>query len=178
MTWKLYALSGGAFLATYAMSLVAPLDRDRVAPPSAMQVPGASQALVDLSAQAERLRVRIEDVTSYTEPTRNAFRFGTVPPPSRPFAPPPVQAAEAIPPAVLAPPRPPFALAGMATTVDAGVSSRTAILTSLAGVALVEEGDLVEGGYRVRAIADDAVTLESTRDGTVTTLRLSGSDER
>jgi hypothetical protein len=45
-------------------------------------------------------------------------------------------------------------------------------------VALVEEGDLVEGGYRVRAIADDAVTLESTRDGTVTTLRLSGSDER
>jgi hypothetical protein len=43
-------------------------------------------------------------------------------------------------------------------------------------VSLVKEGDVLETGYRVMSIGDDAVILESTSDGTQTTLRLSSSD--
>jgi hypothetical protein len=39
-------------------------------------------------------------------------------------------------------------------------------------VSLVKEGDTLDAGYRVLSITDDAVTLESTNDGTQTTLRL------
>jgi hypothetical protein len=60
----------------------------------------------------------------------------------------------------------------MAMSMENGVAQRTAILSSLQGVSLVKEGDVLTTGYRVLAIADDAVTLESTTDGTQTTLRL------
>jgi hypothetical protein len=66
----------------------------------------------------------------------------------------------------------------MATSVADGVTQRTAIISSLQGVSLVKEGDLLDAGYRVMSIGDDAVTLESTTDGTQTTLRLSNSDSR
>ena len=61
----------------------------------------------------------------------------------------------------------------MAITVENGVSQRTAILSSLQGVALVKEGDELDAGYRVVTITDETVTLESTGDGAQTTLRLS-----
>ena len=60
----------------------------------------------------------------------------------------------------------------MATTMEDGVAQRTAILSSLQGVSLVKEGDVLDDGYRVSSITDDAVTLESTSDGTQATLRL------
>ena len=49
-----------------------------------------------------------------------------------------------LPPAVVAPSRPPYGLAGMATTVEDGVAQRTAILSSLQGVSLVKEGDVLD----------------------------------
>ena len=90
-----------------------------------------------------------------------------------PAAPPIIQ--EAVP---VAPPRPPFGLAGMATSLVDGVERRTAILSSLQGVVLAKEGEVVDGGYRVVSITDDTVTLESGANGAQTTLRLSGSDVR
>jgi hypothetical protein len=60
----------------------------------------------------------------------------------------------------------------MAVTMNDGVAERTAIVSSLRGVSLVKEGDTLDAGYRVLSITDDAVTLESTNDGTQTTLRL------
>jgi hypothetical protein len=68
--------------------------------------------------------------------------------------------------------RPPYALAGMAITMNDGVAERTAIISSLQGVSLVKEGDTLDAGYRVLSITDDAVTLESTSDGTQTILSL------
>ena len=65
----------------------------------------------------------------------------------------------------------------MATTVENGVTQRTAILSSLQGVSLVKEGDVLDAGYRVLAIGDDEVTIESTSDGTQTMLRLSNADQ-
>jgi hypothetical protein len=66
----------------------------------------------------------------------------------------------------------------MATSVEEGVTQRTAILSSLQGVSLVKEGDVLDAGYRVMSIGEDDVTLESTSDGTQTTLHLSNSDSR
>ena len=37
---------------------------------------------------------------------------------------------------------------------------------------------MLDTGYRVTSVSDDAVTLESTSDGMQTTLRLSNSDSR
>jgi hypothetical protein len=43
-------------------------------------------------------------------------------------------------------------------------------------VLLVKEGETLEAGYRVMSITEDAVTLESTADGTQTTLHLSNAN--
>ena len=66
----------------------------------------------------------------------------------------------------------------MAITMVDGVAQRTAILSSLQGVTLAKEGDQLATGYRVASIGDDAVTLESTSDGTQSTLRLPATDLR
>ncbi len=65
----------------------------------------------------------------------------------------------------------------MATTTVDGVEQRTAILSSLQGVALVNEGETLDTGYRVISITEESVTLESMSDGTQTTLRLSNADQ-
>jgi hypothetical protein len=174
MTWKLYAFSsGGAVIVTALAALVAPTQRIQTAP--AVVTPQAtdrSGAVVDLGAQADHLRARLADVTTYRQPARNAFRFAAAP--RRVAEPAPAPVAE-LPPAVVPPRRPPYALAGMATTMEDGVAQRTAILSSLQGVSLVKEGDVLDDGYRVSSITDDAVTLESTSDGTQATLRLTSN---
>jgi hypothetical protein len=129
--------------------------------------------LVDLTEQAERLRAGIASTTAYREPRRNAFQFGDAP--RRALPPPGAPEIEA--PVVVPPPRPPFALAGVATDAG-GTTGRTAILSSLRGVLLVREGDLVEGAFKVVSIDADAITVEKVGDGTSTTLHLSGSDPR
>ncbi len=175
---KLYALtSGGAVLVTaLAAAFVAPLERTRVEPPAVVpQAVDRSGAVVDLGAQADRLKTKLAEVSAYRHPARDAFRFG--PPPAR-VVEPSAAATNNIPPPEVAPPlrRPPYGLAGIATSVVDGVTERTAILSSLQGVSLVKEGDMLDAGYGVTSIGDDAVILESTSDGTQTTLRLSSSD--
>ncbi|HEU4693511.1 MAG TPA: hypothetical protein VFS23_34345 [Vicinamibacterales bacterium] len=170
MTWKLYAFtSGGAVIFAAVAAIVAPTPRTQSAPVATPQAIDSSGAVVDLGAQAERLRAKLAEVSTYRQPSRDAFRFGAASRRVVESAPP---AVTELPPAVITPSRPPYALAGMATTMVDGVAQRTAILSSLQGVSLVKEGDLLDAGYRVTSIADDAVTLESTSDGSTSTLRL------
>jgi hypothetical protein len=173
MTWKLYALgSGGAFAVTYLVSLTQPFGLVRTEPTPQPAAATQSGAPVDLSATADRLRVRVAEATTHQAPVRNAFRFGE--PRPVPVARPPV-AAEVAPP-VVAPARAPYAMAGVATAVEAGQTVRTAILTSLAGVTLVKDGDMLDGAYRVVSVTDETVELESIGEGIRTTLRLADSN--
>lgn len=173
MTWKLYAVgSAGAFLATYLVSNVAPVRPAENTPVSSPRAADSAGEPVDLTEQAERLRAGIAGTTPYREPRRDAFRFGNVP---RRTASPPLEASESEAPVVAPSPRPPFALAGVATDAPGGAAGRTAILSSLRGVLLVREGDMVEGMFRVVSIEADALIVERVGDGTSTTLRLSGS---
>lgn len=176
---KLYALtSGGAVLVTaLAAAFVAPIERTRADPPTVVpQAVDRSGAVVDLGTQADRLKTRLAEVNAYKHPARDAFRFGL--PPNRVVEAPALAAGDIPPPATVAQRRPPYALTGMATSVVEGLTQRTAILSSLQGVSLVKEGDVLDTGYRVLSIGDDAVTLESTSDGGQTTLRLSNADSR
>jgi hypothetical protein len=172
MTWKLYALTsgGGAVVVTYLATFMAPIDRTPNVPTAVPQAVDRSGAVVDLGAQADRLRIRLAEVTAYRKPARDAFRFGE---PPRRVEVAPTTLASAPPPAEPAVARPPYGLSGMAVTFENGVSQRTAILSSLQGVALAKEGDELDAGYRVLTITDETVTLESTSDGAQTTLRLS-----
>jgi hypothetical protein len=174
MTWKLYALTsgGGAVVVTYLATLMAPIDRSPTVSTAVPQAVDRSGIAVDLGAQADRLKTKLAEVTAYKRPARDAFRFGE--PPRRVEVAPTVSASVA--PPVVAQTRPPYGLAGMAITLENGAPQRTAILSSLEGVALVKEGDVLETGYRVVSIADDSVTLESTSNGTQATLRLSNPD--
>jgi hypothetical protein len=178
MTWRLYALtSGGAVLVTALATLVAPIERNREEPPTVVpQAVDRSGAVVDLGAQADRLKTKLAEVSAYQHPGRDAFQFGL--PASRVVETPVPAIADIPPPAVIAPRRPPYGLAGVATSVVDGVTQRTAILSSLQGVSLVKEGDVLDSGYRVMSIGDDAVTLESTSDGAQTTLQLPNADSR
>jgi hypothetical protein len=175
MTWKVTAFTSGGAMIFAALATVAPTPRIQTLPAATPQAVDASGAVVDLGVQADRLRAKLADVTAYRQPARDAFRFGAA---RRRVVEAPPPAAIKSPPAVVASPRPPYALAGMAITMEDGVAQRTAILSSLQGVSLVKEGDVLEPGYRVASIGDDAVTLESTNDGTQTTLRLSATDLR
>lgn len=175
MTWRLYALtSGGAVVVAALGTLVSPLQRSAVTPAAELRAVDHAGAVVDLGAQADRLRARLAEVTAYREPRRDAFQFGL--PPRRAVESPAPLTIEA-PPPVVAPVRPPYSLSGMATTTENGVTQRTAILSSLQGVSLVKEGETLDAGYRVVSVTDEAVILESTADGTQTTLHLSNADQ-
>jgi hypothetical protein len=178
MTWKLSTLSaltsGGAVVVTALATLVSPIGRPSTPQAPESQALDRAGAVVDLGAQADRLKARLAEVTAYRQPGRDAFQFG----------PPPRRVEESVkpleldaPPAVVAPARPPYGLAGMATTTENGVTQRTAILSSLQGVSLVKEGETLDTGYRVVSITEDAVVLESLDDGTQSTLRLSNTDQ-
>ena len=170
MTWRLYALtSGGAVVVTALAALVRPVERVPSVPSAVPQAVDRAGAVVDLSVQADRLRSKLAAVGAYHEPVRDAFRFGAAR--HRAVAPPTPVVGQASP--VVAPVRPPYALSGMATSVENGVAQRTAILSSLQGVSLVKEGDVLDAGYRVVSIDDESVILESAADGARTTLRLS-----
>jgi hypothetical protein len=172
MTWKLYAFtSGGAVIFAAVAAMVAPTERTDSTPVAIPQAVDQSGTVVDLGAQAERLRAKLAEVSTYRQPSRDAFRFGAGPRRVVESAPP---AVTELPP-IITPSRPPYALAGMAITMEGGVAQRTAILSSLQGVSLVKEGDLLDAGYRVTTIADDTVTLESTSDGSQSTLRLTSN---
>ncbi len=169
MTWKSYAVvSGAGLLATYLASPT--LAPDRTVPQPSPAAQSTTAASLDIEYEAARLQKRVRDETAFHTPSRNPFRFGAITPVPRrePVAASAVPLAAAVGPSA---PEPPFvALSGIAADVVDGVLQRTAILTTMDGVVLARAGDTV-GPYRVRAIADEAVELESILDGSIRQLR-------
>jgi hypothetical protein len=174
VSWKSYAVVSGATVLAGWLASTPPSN----APESAVSARRSAAAPSDVPAsdierEAERLQVRVRREVEYAEPRRNPFRFGAgradadrggdIPAPPLPPPPPPTMALPVALP-------PPVSLSGIAEDQDGQRVERTAILSSPAGVLLVQEGDPVMGDYRVSRIEAEAVELVKT-DGS--TLRLS-----
>ena len=162
--WKSTAvISGAGILATWFFSMP-PAHAPASAVVRTSRAPQAAASKIDIEKEAARLQVPARQEPSYTEPSRNPFRFsehrqvrGTSSP------------AVAAPPAAVAPlaPLPPrIMLDGIAADTVGGQEQRTAILNTDAGVVLAKEGDQV-AGYRVEKIAADVVELVKIADGSV-----------
>lgn len=173
MTWKAYAAVSGATVLAGWLASAPPANAPGTSTsparsPRTPQAPASS----DIEAQAERLRTGLRGEREYTAPQRNPFRFedgGDVDPElvqrGTAFAPEP----EPQPEAVAAPP--PMSLSGIAEDQVNGEISRTAVVSSPAGVELVREGDQILG-YRVARIEGEAVELVRIADGTTRRLAL------
>ncbi len=172
MTWKAYATVSSATVLAGWLAASPPVNTPTgtTSPARSPRAQDASAAS-DIEAQAERLRTGLQGERNYTAPQRNLFRFeqrsevgpelverGTA------FEPEPVPEAVATPP-------PPMSLSGIAEDQVNGAISRTAVVSSPAGVELVREGDELLG-YRVARIESDAVELVRTSDGSTRRLTL------
>jgi hypothetical protein len=161
MTWKSTAVvSGAGLLATWLASY----------PPASAPEPAAAPAApiattgTDIQAEAARLQEQVRGVVEYEPPVRNPFRFTTRAP--RAAAPPtPVEFA-AVTPAAAAPE---ITVSGVAIDTVEGQEVRTVILGTPSGLVFAKVGDAV-AGYRVSAIAEDAVQLTAD-DGSTITIR-------
>ena len=172
MTWKSYAVvSGAGILATYLASPPLLPERQPAVPAVQNARAADSSPEADILREAARLEARMRAEAAFRAPARNPFRFGA---PRTAVRPPAVEPAQIQAAAIGPPPEPepPFiVLSGIATDVIDGTTERTAVLTTASGVVLAGVGDLVGTDYRVRAIQDDGVDLESTRDGAIRQLR-------
>lgn len=171
MTAKSYVvLSGTGLLATY---LVSPSLHPAPQPPPAD--PGARTVVarpgLDIEEEAARLQARLRAEAVFREPARNPFRFGATPAPVRRAAREPALLEPAAGIVPEAPELPFVVLSGIATDVVDGETERTAVLTTSAGVTLARVGEMVDAHYRVLAIHEDAVDLESASEGAIRTLR-------
>ena len=173
MTWKSYAVvSGAGLLATYLASpTLAPKGADAPAPPAAQAVSAGSP---DIEYEAARLQKRVRDETAFRTPSRDPFRFAPAARAARPAPALPASVATPEPGAAPAPEQPFIALSGVAADVVDGVLKRTAILTTFDGVVLAGAGEMV-GPYRVRAVHEESVELESTVDGSIRHLRFASA---
>lgn len=170
MTWKLYALvSGGAFLATYLVSVptTAP---GRAVPATSPRSARQTTAEADIQELAARLEARVRAEASYREPGRDPFQF-VARQAARQVNSPKTQAVEAPVPVVSTPPVPVITLAGIATDRIDAVVQRTAVLSTPAGILIVREGEVVGGLYRVVKIDAETVELDAMADGSRRTLR-------
>src|SRR5688500_13887744 len=175
MTWKSYAvMSGAGLLATYLLNVppaFTPTSSSTPAPGQTASRAARTSDALDVEEEAARLQARLRAQATYHEPSRNPFRFGATPVAAprrvRPEPPPEVLGTAA---AIASTPRPeaPFVvLSGLAAEVVDGTTVRTAILTTAGGVLLVRVGEPVGAEYRIRAITEDSVELESTADGSI-----------
>jgi hypothetical protein len=161
MTWKSTAVvSGAGLLATWLASYPpASAPEPAVAPVAPVATTGA-----DIQEEAARLQQKVRAVVEYEPPTRNPFRF-TAPASRAAAAPAPVEFAAVAPVAAA----PELTVIGVAIDTVNGQEVRTAILGTPSGLVFAKIGDLV-AGYRVSAIAEDAVQL-TAGDGSTITVR-------
>jgi len=172
MTWKVYAaVSGATVLAGWMASSPPANAPGTTTSPARSPRAGQTSAGGDIQEQAERLRTGLSRERNYTVPQRNPFRFdegGDVDPGvverGTSFEPEPAPVPVAAPP-------PPMSLSGIAEDQVNGETSRTAVVSSPAGVELVREGGEILG-YRVARIESDAVELVRTSDGSMRRLTL------
>jgi hypothetical protein len=173
MTWKSYAVVSGAGVLSMWFATAYPTEMpSRLTPAQPRSAAGAVAAASDIEEQANRLQARLQQEALYREPGRNLFRFAPKPAPRAspavaPVIPPPLVAQ-----APAGPPPLPMRLAGVAADVDGSDMVRTAILSTFSGVVLARVGDEVMGRFRVTAIDEQSVQLETIADGTPVTLRL------
>ena len=169
MTWKTTAvMSGVGLIATWLASVPSGPARAPLALPP--EVAPVAAVVSPIEEQAARLARGLDYEARFGEPSRNPFRFGAAaaaPDVAGPVAPP---VADIV--ALAAPPPPLLTLAGMATDLVEGEPVRTAIISGPAGVVLAGVGDIVAGGYRVRAIEADSVELAGEDEGVTLTLLL------
>ena len=116
-----------------------------------------SPILVEVNAQVDRLRARLDTTTDYPPPRRDPFSFGEVVRPA-PTAPPKVEV-----PLYEAPPVLPRLVAVLSSAADGGWL-RTAVFAAGDDVQLLVPGDRI-GIFVVRSIAADAVTLVDPTTG-------------
>lgn len=172
MTWKLYAIvSAGAFAATYLVSSPKTQVVARPVAAAAAQPARQSVSATEIEALAESLHRQMNRDAAYHAPGRDPFHFQARVQKQPAFVPPP---AALPPPPLPAPPLPMLNLSGIASDVVDGKPQRSAVISLPAGVLIVREGDSVAGLYKVVAINEESIDLDSTADGSRRTLRLSG----
>ena len=173
MTWKSTALlSGAGLMATwFASAPPAPKPNGMSRMPATSARPGDVPE-TDIGAEADRLRVRLQEHRDYQEPSRNPFRFGA---PVRPSSTGTTPVKPAEPPPV--PETPPsrslrMVLSGIAETNGPEGMIRTAIISTPSDVFLVRAGEPVGDQYRVTSVSSEAVELLRVDDGSTVTLVL------
>jgi hypothetical protein len=170
MSWKLYVVvsSAGAFVATYLMSPTSEVV-SRPSAPTAAQSARDRAAVTEIEALADSLRRQMNREATFHTPGRDPFHFQSQVQQPPAFVPPP---AALPPPPPLPPPLPMLNLSGIASDVVDGKSMRSAVVSLPAGVVIVREGESLAGLYKVVAIGEESIDLESTTDGSRRTLRL------
>ena len=160
MTWKSTAVvSGAGLLATWLASYAPPAGSP---PPAAAPAAAVAMSDAEIQQEATRLQQQVRSVVEYAPPMRNPFRF-TATAPGAPVA----SAPAAVIPDVAAPAAPDVTLTGVALDTVDGRDVRTAILSTPAGLVFATVGEVV-AGYRVAAIAEDAVQLTASDGSTIT----------
>jgi hypothetical protein len=116
-------------------------------------------AVINVQAQASRLRQRLAAAPAPQTRARNPFMFGVRERPisaTRSAPPPPRAAAESAP-----LPEPPLVLIGIA---EDG-ATRTAMIESSGELLMATEGQTLDGRYRVAKVGADALELEDLATG-------------
>jgi hypothetical protein len=168
MNWKSYSVVSGAGLLATWLATSQPRVPGNVTPEQPREAAAAVAAASDIERQAERLQARLQNHARYREPARNLFRFSDRGP-ARVSAAPPAEASIApLPEPAPVVPALPLKLTGIAMDGE----TRTAILSTPAGVVLAREGEDLLERFRVSKVEEDAVEIVTISDGVMTRLAL------
>jgi hypothetical protein len=156
-------IAGGGLLVAWLVAAGVPSPSVRVAP--APVLTASADGFSPIKIQTQKLRSRIESPSVLRPSSRNPFKFAarravtSVHPPALSTAAP---APAAVPPSLT--------LAGIAELETSAGTVRTAVISGLAQLFLVKEGEPVTSRYRVSRIGADAVELHDGVTGA--TIRL------
>jgi hypothetical protein len=162
--------AGAVLISTHMLAPAEPpasAERVRAAARAALTQQAAAADQVDqVNAEVERLRKRLEAQPVYPAPARDPFRFGARAAEQKPAA------VSAVAPAAPEPPRLVLPqLIAITTSVDAGVSSRNAVLAFGDNVQVVKPGETF-GAFVVRSVGADEVELIESATGRAATVSL------
>ena len=165
------AYCGGGLLILAGFSFAGALGRQTppAAEPSApVHTSGTANLGAEVQAQTARLKSRLAQAPSATEPVRNPFTFAPREVERRAARATPVPEPVALPPA-----EPAIELVGVAEDRTKDGIVRTAIVSSLGGdLYLVKEGEMIVDRYKVKAVGPDAVDLSDLLTGGIRRLTL------
>jgi hypothetical protein len=137
--------------------------------PAPQRVLVADPAVDAITGQADRLRAYLATPAPLGPSRRNPFEFHQDSPPSPSLRQRPGAQGRRL---AERPARPQMQLIGVAEDSDTGVPVRTAIVSAMAQLYLVKEGERLLGRYQVVRVAAAAVELKDGESGEVFTLAL------